>query len=791
MPAPSLPRRSSRRRLIAPLCALLLALPPLVFELVVRLGHYPAEPLASPPGAIRLLDREGRLLRVVCARSSAPEPCARAEWRPLAEISPLLREATIAAEDARFHEHRGVDGIALVRAAARDLWERRIASGASTLTMQLARLLRPHPRSFAGKLGEMVDARRLERLLDKRAILEQYLNRAPYGAGSVGAEAASQRYFGKSCARLTLEEAALLAGLPKAPSELNPLRFPEAARARRRYVLDRLLARGRIGASEHRRALARPLALRAGGDERPGAGRAMHFSELVLARHAPTAPLRTTLDLELQLDVEGAARAQVRALAAEGVSNAAVVVLENRRCAVRALSGSVDYWTGEAGAVNGATARRQPGSTLKPFTYALAFERGATPATVVADIETRYGEADGRLVVPRNFSGTTSGPVLMGDALGRSLNIPAVRIARELGGRALLARLRDLGFASLDRDAEHYGLGLTLGSGEVTLLELAGAYAALARGGLACERLALLERAEPPRSRRVFSEAVSYLVSAELSRESTRVAAFGAANSLMLGFPVAVKTGTSNDWRDSWVIGYTAEHTVAVWVGNFSGRSMGGVSGATGAGPLFHEVMKRVTRVPPAPTPAPAGIAELAVCARSGARPGPHCRELRSLRLPASRLPRAVCDWHRELLVDRRNGLRAGEGCPARHVERRVLELLPPEYAAWQASRGGLAPRSFSPLCPARGEGGRLAVTFPRPGEVFLLEPGYPAQTQTLELRAEVEGAVSEVAWRIDGATVARARFPFSASWPLRPGAHTVEAEARGLRTPPIAFEVR
>jgi penicillin-binding protein 1C len=781
---------ASRRRWLAPLLALLVALPPLVLELVVRLGRYPAGLLERAPGGVRLLDREGRPLREACAPGRR-EPCARGEWRPLAELSPLLREATIAAEDARFHEHRGVDGVAVLRAAARNLWERRIASGASTLTMQLARLLRPHPRTLGGKLGEVVDARRLERLLDKRAILEQYLNRAPYGAGTVGAEAASQRYFGKPCTRLELAEAALLAGLPKAPSELNPLRFPEAALARRRYVLDRLLARGRISELEHRRAVARPLALNAAAER--AAPSALHFTDLVLAIHPARTTLRTSLDLELQLDVEGAARAQVRALAGAGATNAAVVVVDNRRCAVRAMVGSVDYWSRAGGAVNGALARRQPGSTLKPFTYALAFERGATPASVVADVETRYGEADGRLFVPRNFAGGTSGPVLMGDALGRSLNIPAVRVARSVGVPALLARLRELGLTSLDREPAHYGLGLTLGNGEVSLFELAGAYAALARGGLACGRLALLEEEPPPPARRVFSETVSYLVGAELSRESVRVAAFGAANALMLGFPVAVKTGTSNDWRDSWVIGYTPEHTVAVWVGNFSGRPMSGVSGASGAGPLFHEVMRRVPRVKPGAPRPPASVAEILVCARSGHRPGPHCRELRSVRVQADRVAGARCDWHRALRVDLRNGLLASERCPARHVAPRVFEVLPPEYAAWQVSHPAAAPpRRYSPLCPApAGAPARLAVTFPRPGELFLLEPGYAARTQTLELRAEVEGAVGEVAWFVDGARVARSRWPWSASWPLRPGAHTVEAEAGGTRTAPVPFEVR
>lgn len=447
-----------------------------------------------------------------------------------------------------------------------------------------------------------------------------------------------------------------------------------------------------------------------------------------------------------------------------GMTDAAVIVLDNQRCTVLAMVGSPNYRDPKGGAVNAALARRQPGSTLKPFTYALAFERGDTPASVVADIATRYGTADGLLFAPQNYSQTFLGPVFMEEALARSLNIPAMKVLAEVGPQALLDRLHALGFASLEKPAAHYGLGLTLGDGEVTLLELAQGYATLARGGLGCAATPLPPGAHTVTAPRVFSPSVSWLVTDILSDEAIRAAASGPNNALMLGYPVAIKTGTSSNWRDSWTIGYTPRFTVAVWAGDHGGRSMNRLAGASGAGPLFRRVMDRLVQgdfaYAPKPVPPPDDVVQVEVCAVSGKLPTPHCAHTRSVHVQRDGVPTESCEWHREIAIDVRNGLRAGERCPARFVEHRVFEVLPSSYATWLATAPDRAgpPAAYSPLCPATGTvRGALVVTYPRDHEVFVIEPGYDARVQTLSFAAEIDPPVPEATWIVDGERYARA----------------------------------
>ncbi|HET8541434.1 MAG TPA: penicillin-binding protein 1C [Anaeromyxobacter sp.] len=761
--------------------------------LLVRAGAalrpFPRADLAHGPAqSSRISDRTGVVLREVVGDGGV-----RARWVPISEIPPRVVAATLAAEDRRFHRHGGVDLVAAVRAAGQNLAARRVVSGASTLTMQLARLVRGHGHSAAGKLAQAFDAWRIEAALGKAEILEQYLNRAPYGAGTVGVEAASERYFGKPVQHLSLAEAALLAGLPQAPTTLNPLRGPERAVARQRVVLARMRAEGLATREEVAAAAAEPLRFAAA----PPAPVAMHFTDWVLSGRTGPGDVRTTLDLELQRQVEGLATAHVRALSRGGLTQAAVVVLDNATCDVLAMVGSTDYWSGRAGSVNGALAPRQPGSALKPFVYALAFDRGFTPASVVADVPTQYLDARGLVMRPRNYSERFSGPVLMGEALGRSLNVPALRVANAVGLPNVVAALRDLGFTSLDRSAEHYGLGVALGNGEVTLVELAQAYAALARGGVTCRARARADAPVDP-GKRVFSEPVSFLVGDVLADEGLRARAFGAANPLLLGFPIAVKTGTSTNWRDNWAAGYTDRHTVAVWTGDFAGNPMNQLSGAIGAGPLFAGVARLLVQrgaVPHVPRPpvAPDGVERAPVCPLSGMAPGPHCPAAASVWVPAGGAHRRQCTWHRKVRIDRRNGLLASDRCPDALATEQVFEVLPPAYAEWEAEHTTMRPPTrWSPACPAQGPvADAVVITHPRDRDVFVLEPGYDRATQSVRLTAEVDPAAAEIAWLVDGERVALVRWPYEASLPLTRGAHRVEASAEGRRSQPVRIEVR
>jgi penicillin-binding protein 1C len=324
---------------------------------------------------------------------------------------------------------------------------------------------------------------------------------------------------------------------------------------------------------------------------------------------------------------------------------------------------------------------------------------------------------------------------------------------------------------------------------------MAQAYAALARGGLSCTARAVAVAETDPR--RVFSPEVAFLVTDVLSDENLRIAAFGPANALLLGFPVAVKTGTSSNWRDSWAVGYTSRYTVAVWTGDFEGRSMNHLAGATGAGPLFHSVMSlTVARdrhyEPEAPRP-PHGVVATSVCPLSGKRPSAHCPHQRTVHMLAEDVPEETCTWHQPVRVDLRNGLRAGEHCPEEHVAQQVFDVLPAEYADWQAESGAeVPPMRFSPHCPANGPvPGAVVITYPREGEVFVIEPGYDRATQTLELAADAESLVERVTWSVNGKRLRRSAWPYAASWRLAPGHHVVSVAAPGQRGDSVAIEVR
>ncbi len=779
---------------------LLAALGLLAWAATVDLPEAALDP--SNIASVQLTDRDGALLREVLSREDG-----RSVWVPLSRISPHLVQATLAGEDQRFYQHGGVDLQAMLRAAGQAARSGEVVSGASTVTMQLARLVSGVPRTVPGKLRQMVLALRLEGRLSKDKILWQYLNRAPYGNGTFGVEAAARRYFGRTAARLSLAQAALLAALPRAPSAYNPFRHRQRLQRRQRYLLSQMQHQGRISAAQAR--MARREQVDWDAAERPFL--APHAAALALSRArsahgARAARVATTLDLKLQERVAAAVTATVTGLRQRGVSNAAAVVVDNASGHVLAHVGSASFFDQEtSGQVDGATALRQPGSTIKPFTYALGLEMGKTPASLLMDLPARF-TTDKGAYHPRNYDDTFHGPVRLRVALASSYNVPAVRLTRFVGVDRLLDRLHAAGLASLTRPARYYGLGLTLGNGEVTLYELAAAYAALARGGMyrplrLLRSVATADGAPLPlrpaaAPRKLFSPQVTYLVSHMLSDPMARLPAFGRNSPLHLSFPAAVKTGTSKDFRDNWTVGYTPRHTVAVWVGNFDGASMHNVSGVSGAGPLWAEIMAAVTRgTEPAPFKRPAGLRAHHICTLSGELAGPRCPGTRQELMPESAGAPRPCSFHRALRVDTQNGLLAGPACPERQVEARPFTVYPPAYRAWAARQGLPAPpREYSPRCPAAPGGDRdaaVAVRTPVQGDRYYVDPDLKRGFQTIPLEAVVKGPAREVRWLVDGQEVARAPAPYTARWPITRGQHTVQALLPGgQRSEPITIAV-
>lgn len=805
------------RWLAVPVGALLLLV---VSVAATRLPEELREPVAS--GSIVVEDRDGRPLREVRASDGT-----RARWVRRSDLSETTVNAILAAEDARFYAHRGVDPLALVRAAALDLTHGRIVSGGSTLTMQLARLVRPHPRSVWGKLREMVLALRIEASLSKDEILEQYVNRATFGPNVRGIGAASRAYFDKSLQSLSTAESALLAGLPRGPSLYQVTRHSERARRRRDRVLDRMLAQGWIEPTCAERARAEPIATQS----RSPAFGAPHFVAGLVSGHLsrvqpeldealataqPLSRLRSTLDSRLQREAEAQVEATVNSLRSKGVSAASAVILENASGDVLGYVGSPDVLDAENGGQNdGARAERQPGSTLKPFLYELAMETlGFDPSTRLPDVELHLPIEGGVDYAPRDYDGRFRGPVRLREALGSSLNVPAVWTVGELGVDRLLARLRDLGFVSLAKDATYYGPGLALGDGEVTLLELARAYATLARGGIdvPLRLVSSVERAGGPRptllepggGRRLMPERFANLIVDVLKDHDARVGSFGERSVLDFPFEVAAKTGTSKGYRDNWTVGFTPSVTVAVWVGNFDGAPMSNVSGITGAGPLFHALMEAAMRGrsrQPLPIRASdrEGLKRVEVCALSGEIAGSACPHRLAEWRPAGGAD-TVCTMHSRTIVDRRNGLRAGPGCAAGDVEERIFERFPPEFASWASAAGRpIEPHAWSPNCAGAGEDSAARdgdtsaprIAYPLPGARFVIDPDRPRELQRLDVRIVAPDRARQAILVVDGETVATMGAPFDASWALRQGEHELVAEVDGQRSAAVRVRVR
>jgi penicillin-binding protein 1C len=700
----------------------------------------------KPIVSLRLVDREGRLLREVLSDEGG-----RCRWVGLEDVSPAVVWATIAAEDKRFPTHGGVDVLSAARAVVQNVRRGRVVSGASTITQQAVRNVYRFPRTWPGKLAEAWLAVRLENTLSKEDILAQYLNRVPYGNLAFGIEAAARLYLDKPASDLSLAEAAFLAALPRSPSTLNPFRDPGSVLERQKDILDRVAALGAFPAVDLERARREEVKLGSAGTK----FRAPHFSDFVLARlpedlNRRAVEVRTTLDLGLQEKVEVLLQNHLLDLEDRGLSNGAVLVLENSTGEILALAGSRDFFDPATdGQVNGVTALRQPGSTLKPMTYALALEKGLTAATLIDDAPAEFATLEG-VFAPENYDERYHGPIRLRSALASSYNVPAVAVLDLLGPDLLYRRLREAGFSSLQKTPGFYGVGLTLGNGEVTLLELVRAYAAFARGGLGVgERFLRSVRAKDGRdlplpdtspSPRLFSPQVAYLITHILSDRDARVPAFGYLTPLNLPFPAAAKTGTSKDFRDNWTVGYTPRYTVGIWVGNFDGSPMHRVSGITGAGPLFRDVMLHLEAGgPKAPFPEPKGIVKARICPLSGLRPGPAC-------------PSAI--------------------------EELFLSGTEPETECGLSHRAG--PKRTSVQASLRRPRAVLTVETPLPGDVYKIDPVLRPEFQVLRFQASVsdEAAVEAVEWWVNERLVGRAGFPYTLAWRLKPGTYVVQARA-------------
>ncbi len=694
----------------------------------------------------------------------------------LDEIAPAMIEATIAAEDQRFWQHPGVDPLAITRAASEVFTN---PSGASTLTQQLVR--RTYLREadlplLLRKAREALYAVALETRAPKSEVLEAYLNHVYYGRGAYGVEAAAQAYFGVRAAHLDTAQAAFLAGLPQSPSAFDGPGGEAAATARQRYVLDRMVATGALDEAEADAVAATPLRVAPASLPMARHLSAMVYDELdrVLPGH-PTVGLviETTLDAGVQHEAERSVRARLARLEDNRAGSAAVVVLDPGDGRLLAVVGSADF-DAPAGQINMAVEPRQPGSALKPLLYALALERGYTPASMLLDVPTTFTTKDGPYR-PVNYDLKFRGPVTMRVALASSLNVPAVRTLDALGVDAFLEMTHRAGLDSLEA-AEAYGLALTLGGGGVRLIDLTAAYGAFATDGTRREPWVvarvtdqagnvLYERASTPPSA-VTSPEVAFLVADMLSDPDARRPGFGPSSILDTPYGAAVKTGTSSEFRDNWTIGFTPERVVGVWVGNADQSPMVHISGVDGAAPIWRDVMTAAVEGLPRRTFAPPeGVVRATVCAPTGLLPGEAC-------------PAPMTEWFlagTEPTQTERYYVREGSS----------LAIAPlAEARAWALEAGWRV---------ASEAGGGVAVVQPAPGAVLYRAP--ELHSSGLVLRASVPPSAMRVEFYVDGmhAGTGDAARP-QVEWTLDPGVHELRVVAYlpdgGVAEATSAYEV-
>lgn len=742
------------------------------------------EPLTRPePGLLALAptpvirDRNGMPLRLLTDAAwfrHVPLPADR--------IPELVRQAFLAAEDARFYRHPGFDPLAILRAAHANSRAGHIVSGASTISQQLVKSYKKRgPRNLDAKLLEIIESVRLERQLSKERILSIYLNRVDLGNNLLGVETAALCYFGKRASELDPVEAATLAALPKAPSLFDPWgHHPERLINRRNWVLDRMAGLGWLSPTVALAGKQTPLAVK---PEPPW--EAPHLVDNYLAENhgrGLASETRLTVDLNLQHQVENTLTAHRQRLAGADARQAAAVIIDNRTLEVLASAGSFEYGARAHGFIDGTRARRSAGSTLKPFLYAAAIDQGLTPATVLADVEKAFRSNEGEYL-PLNYDRQAHGPVNMRLALGKSLNLPAVRLLDRLGGEGFYSLLQGLDLLPADAPgSDYYGLGLAVGNPEIRLLDLAAAYAALANGGEFLPPLVVLGQ-RPGLPRRLISREAAFLVTDMLSDPLVRSSHL---QSLQLPEAVALKTGTSTHYRDAWAVGFTRRYTVAVWVGNFEGGATATLPGGQGAGPIFNDLMKNLyPDEPPAPFSAPETITTRRVCAMSGLSPSPECRELKSEYFVLGNEPAAVCGLHggegnHELPADYAQWLktRHSEGRESRYrlagyspdLNAVFVPSLPPkpEIYAGPVSIGGEDPSG------AAGPATEIRITYPLDKDRYILEPGQ--ESLPLRLEATVRSPVERIVWFIDTRELGEVGPPYTMIWNAGRGRHRVQA---------------
>jgi penicillin-binding protein 1C len=728
---------------------------------------------ASQFETTRFYDRNGEMIYEMIDPSAG-----RRTYTRLEDISPNVLAATIAIEDKEFYNHPGFDIVALARAMVSNYTSGEVVSGASTITQQLARTLffTPEERvevSYRRKAKEIILSSEITRRYSKDEILELYLNEINYGNMAYGIQAAAETYFNTNAKDLTLSQAAFLAGLPQAPSVYDIFNNREATLNRNKQVLIAMydLSQERncieVSNSPERVCLAAQQAAEAyvemeNYEFRQRANPMVYphwvtyIRYLLETQYDPQLIYRsgfrvyTTLDPYIQKEADRIVKDQVAALADKNATDGALLALNPKTGEILAMTGSADFYNDEiAGQINMALRPRQPGSSIKPLTYAAAFEKGWTPATILWDVPSEFppsGDPNDTRdpYKPVNYDGKFHGPVSVRSALANSYNVPAVKALEYIGiydkpdiegEDGLIAFARRLGISTLTQN--DYGLALTLGGGEVTLFDMTTAFGVFATNGQKVEPVAITRiedhngnvifEAQPAAAQQVMRAEHAYLITSILSDSAARAPMFGTNSVLNLSFPAAAKTGTTDEYRDNWTIGYTPDLVVGVWVGNADNTPMVDTSGVSGAAPIWADFMEiavpHLTNNSPANFPRPEGIIEKQVCVYSGVEPSEYCQKTTTELFAADNPPPGREDdlW-KTVTLDTWTNLLSSSACQGFTKELQVLNVTDkwakkwlnetPQGAAWLETVGFKQPVIYMPKRECRSDDPRPTLLF-------------------------------------------------------------------------------
>ena len=839
---------------IPKIIVLVITLPPLLFVLTAFIFSLSDIRLKTYSPSWIVLDRNYRFIAEI------ESPDGNIGYWPAPDTLPrTLVTAVLAAEDRRFRGHVGVDVKSVARAVVNNYIRKKSFSGASTIAMQTARMQRDGGSGPFSKVRDSFAAVWLTLVYGRERVLRQYVSISPYGNRIAGAPCASRRYFRKPVRDLSLAESALLVSAPRAPGRMN-LFAPEgfrAARSRARLILGRCLEYGWVDSTEYRQSMAEladfsipPKDIR---DEAAihavlkyksllhggGADNGGNISNNVVTRDNRSISRNvvinnngnatkskknknggvviSSIDMDIQRYAQRELAAQLDNLRSRDVENGAVIVIDKSNSQVLAYVGSGGYFSSDNGMHDYAATERSTGSLLKPFIFAFGMdELGYTAATVLSDINHDFGEG-GRSFIPVNSDRTHLGPILYKYALANSRNVPAVQVMKELGVSSVYRRLGHLKLADDDGRGEHYGLGLSIGGLYCGLASICRAYLALCNegrigelawfrgeaaelGGEGGHGIPAGQDGAENQYGQIISPQSALMVQRFLADPLARLPTFPREGSFEYPFAVAVKSGTSDAFRDAWCVAWSSRYLVGVWMGNADNRSTKRVTGYEGAAPLTKKILlslhpRQRDGLEEGGFPAPQGWRPFSICRLTGLLADMNTPYVTSDYFAPGTEPKEASDVLRVLPVDTRNGLLAGPGCQGRYRELRSFLALAPEYELWARGQGlPVAPRLQSPLCPGVGivDDYRLEITWPRNGARFFIDPEMPEEQAVLPVNCVVEPETESLLWFINGEEHSMTSPPHTLRLPMKSGKYALQSAVPGtpVRSKVVRVEI-